>query len=345
MKPRVEGLTKNRLKRTSFIHESKRLSRQHAAAIPREATPIPPPTAPPIFEDDSDPLDIKTDVPGITTGEEQIDTMKKAYAMAMIDEKYPEEAWIQAYTDGSATKAIQDGGAGVYLRLPCGEVKDFSIATGDRCSNYSAEVEALTHAVKKVMEFGDPRDPVVFLTDAKSVLQSLENGKLQQLEEALHRLQNGRRVVLQWIPAHCGIPGNEKADTLAKAGAQEPQPIVSIGYQGKRALIKALYQPQPNKDDFHKLNREDQVIIVRLRTGHNRLNAHMNRKFKLVPSPICPCGLEDQTTDHILQRCPKLQKQRDQSWPTATSVETKLYGAKVDLELTTAFIKECKINV
>ena len=32
-----------------------------------------------------------------------------------------------------------------------------------------------------------------------------------------------RRVVLQWIPAHCGISGSEKADKLAKRGANMQQ--------------------------------------------------------------------------------------------------------------------------
>ena len=46
---------------------------------------------------------------------------------------------------------------------------------------------------------------------------------------------------------------------------------------------------------------------MRLRSGHSRLSAHMNRKFQLAPSPTCSCGQEGQTTDHILQPCPVLQ--------------------------------------
>ena len=29
------------------------------------------------------------------------------------------------------------------------------------------------------------------------------------------------RISLVWLPAHCGIPGNEQADHLAKRGAAE----------------------------------------------------------------------------------------------------------------------------
>ena len=46
---------------------------------------------------------------------------------------------------------------------------------------------------------------------------------------------------------------------------------------------------------------------------------------KLAPSPICNCGLEDQTTEHILQRCPLLQTARTNVWPTAVQLHTKLW--------------------
>ena len=51
-------------------------------------------------------------------------------------------------------------------------------------------------------------------------------------------------------------------------------------------------------------------MVKILRTGHNRLNAHMFKKMKLAPSPICSYGLEDQTAEHTLQRCPLLQTAR-----------------------------------
>ena len=77
---------------------------------------------------------------------------------------------------------------------------------------------------------------------------------------------------------------------------------------------------------------------MRLRPGHNRLNAHMFRKMKLAPSPTCNCGLEDQTAEHTLQRCPLLQTARQNVQPTAVQLHTKLYGSKEELEKTTAFI-------
>ena len=65
----------------------------------------------------------------------------------------------------------------------------------------------------------------VFLTDALSVLQAMTNNTLPHLAKVLQLLNSNCRVALQWIPTHCGIPGNEQGETLTKQGAQTEQPL------------------------------------------------------------------------------------------------------------------------
>ena len=79
---------------------------------------------------------------------------------------------------------------------------------------------------------------------------------------------------------------------------QENLPII---IKQKKTIIKNLFRVKKIHDYYHKLDRDMQVILIRLCTGNNRLNGHMNRKMKLVPSSMCPCNIEDQTTEHILQ--------------------------------------------
>ena len=57
-------------------------------------------------------------------------------------------------------------------------------------------------------------------------------------------------------------------------------------------------------------NEEEEEVLVKLRTGRNRLNSHTHGKLKLAYSPVCLCGQEDQTTEHVLQNVPftKLQE-------------------------------------
>eukprot|EP00745_Piridium_sociabile_P016173 TRINITY_DN24024_c0_g3_i4.p1 TRINITY_DN24024_c0_g3~~TRINITY_DN24024_c0_g3_i4.p1 ORF type:complete len:165 (+),score=34.32 TRINITY_DN24024_c0_g3_i4:54-548(+) len=163
--------------------------------------------------------------------------------------------------------------------------------------------------------------------------------------EKLQEIAKQRRVVLQWVPAHCGIPGNEAADQLAKLGARGIQPDNSVSFTERRTLVKAALRPTATRDPYHLLERWQQVAIMRLRTGHCRLNCHMFRKLKLTPSPTCQCGREDQTPVHILQTCPLFQGLRVKVWPTATPLQTKLYGCRQDLETTTTFIAQTGLTI
>ena len=145
---------------------------------------------------------------------------------------------------------------------------------------------------------------------------------------------------------HVRGKGNEQADILAKEGARGEQHVNNVSFSEKnQTLIRELTKPKLQRDDYHLLSRKQQVILVRLRTGHNRLNSHMHRKLKLAPSPTCPCGREEQTVEHVLQRCPLYEATREDVWPVSTSLTTKLYGCKQELEKTTSFISRAALIV
>ena len=73
-------------------------------------------------------------------------------------------------------------------------------------------------------------DDIVIFSDAKSVLEALENenSKDQTIRKLSRTIGNviadhNINITLQWIPGHTNIQGNERADTLAKQGARCPQ--------------------------------------------------------------------------------------------------------------------------
>jgi hypothetical protein len=45
-------------------------------------------------------------------------------------------------------------------------------------------------------------------------------------------------------------------------------------------------------------------------TRHGNIRSYLHR-FKIIDTPMCPCGTSDQTADHLLFECELLKKERD----------------------------------
>ena len=148
---------------------------------------------------------------------------------------FTQATWIHVYTDGSATDAVQDGGAGSLIYLPNGKTLEAASATGTYCPNYDAEVKTLEQGAQAVIDLTDANsENVLFLTDTWSVLDSLVGHGEHNLRRKLYSILEHRSVALQWIPAHCSIKDNEHADRLAKQGANMEQEKLPIRLKQKR---------------------------------------------------------------------------------------------------------------
>ena len=167
------------------------------------------------------------------------------------------------YTDGSAKNVIQDGGAESIIYLQGGQQIENSAATEKHCTNYGAEVKALEQGAKAIDDLTDQTTDVVFLTDSRSALDALHNQCEPHLSRILHSILGKRRVVLQWIPANCGINGNEMAEKLAKNGTAMIQHNNPITLAEKKTIIKYSFKTKKIHDNYHKLDRAGQVKILR----------------------------------------------------------------------------------
>ena len=147
-------------------------------------------------------------------------------------------------------------------------------------------------------------------------------------------------IVFQWLPGHCNIWGNTRADQLAKEGSQLEQLEGGCSYAESITLVKAAmarkwkrdHPDSDPSDPIHRMTRSQQTIIFRLRTGHNRLRQHMYKRFNVGDSEICPCGQAPQNTEHVLQTCSSHRQLRARTWPNHTPLEKKLYGTTEELD-------------
>ena len=138
------------------------------------------------------------------------------------------------FTDGSAFKGTINAGYGARIEYADNSYEEIYEPCGAHCSNYEAEAFAINAALEKIEETfkNEPnkiQDTVIF-SDSLSCLESLksqnfENSSNRDLTININSFLEDYNITLfiQWIPSHCNIPGNERADTLAKKGATKEQ--------------------------------------------------------------------------------------------------------------------------
>ena len=150
---------------------------------------------------------------------------------SLLQTDYPPSPLLisKYWTDGSVPSLFGPGGAGVYVTCSkCHTSNSLSFSTGPITSSFTAE----TFGLKQRLDWCTSHlmickfQSVLFQTDSRLALSILSSAPSYLLPESLWNvwslassLSNDTTLKFQWIPGHAGLPGNEKADLLAKAGA------------------------------------------------------------------------------------------------------------------------------
>ena len=148
MHSRINDPNKGRLKRSSFSRESKLIEQGNQSMLGiKNITPLETHAPTPPWEEEPN-IIIHSHITNIESKSKYLDLELKELTCTYLDKNFPGEEWIRVYTDGSAEKAVANGGSGVYIEMPDQKTIESSIPTGTHCSNYKAELEAIKEALR-----------------------------------------------------------------------------------------------------------------------------------------------------------------------------------------------------
>ncbi len=206
-------------------------------------------------------------------------------------------------------------------------IKSSKIRLADFCSVFQAELLAIKEAVTWAHTIDAE---VSIFTDSMSSLQAIDNWQnrnrlVMDIREILVRCK--KHICLAWNKAHVGIEGNEQADKLAKEATREDTvqyalfPLShALGllytqlYEQWNARWTSTSNGQVTKQFFRNVQERRQwksmpdYVLTQFLTGHGFFAAHQVRIGR-AHNPRCVCG-EEQTSLHLIQRCPALLVQR-----------------------------------
>jgi len=196
---------------------------------------------------------------------------------------------------------------------------------------FNAELHAILLALDVVRRSKEKH--FLLLSDSYSSLTALGGSHVDQdtiykyLKTYSTLTNHGKTVILCWIPGHVGIPGNERADRVAKAALSlsiSPVKVSAMDFLPRaKLLLRKEWQEIWNCCDGNKLHainptvgvtkqnnslsRRDAVILNRLQIGHTRAtHTHLLGDDEA----FCATCYTSLTVNHILIECPQFNHLR-----------------------------------
>ena len=276
-----------------------------------------------------------------------------------LRERY--NSYFEAYTDGS--KSEHKVAAAAFFTKDADNPKTARLRDGS--SVFNAELEGILLTIKKFVTLPQYKRFIIY-TDNLSAVESLRNKNfktknVKRFYNLLKKIPPQTQLVIAWVPSHVGIPGNEKADRLAKAALAsslaahsqvcwsdlKPQvdTYICTAWQAlwNDETRNKLYEIRPNLKESlcnttQPLYRKQETVMTRLRIGHTWITH--SYLLKKEDQPFCHACDNPFTVKHILVECSDFTHIRNKYY-TTTDVHTLF--REVDSSKIIEFLKEIKL--
>ena len=167
-------------------------------------------------------------------------------------------------------------------------------------------------------------------TDSKSLIDALQSNKWKDSHEWIRVVKKNlsemeKKLTICWVPSHCAVYGNEKADQLAEEGTKQNQKEAPVTFGIVKAKIRSVkweITHKRAKETFEERRRplaKEQEwparvrrVYSRIRSGHAKELRAYRKKIKMEDSDTCIfCELDEpETIEHLICRCSHLEARR-----------------------------------
>ena len=225
------------------------------------------------------------------------------------------------YTDGSVLEGFMLGGSGVVITQGPAESPTEIARLKRRGAYFTCSYDEEVHALELTMDWLERNrpGPVAIITDSQSLCMAVV-GIGFELDQLRYRLKSYReQVIIQWVPGHQNIPGNDLADAAAKEAAElEDEDFAPIWFHSVRARIKAerksfgtthgrttqVYSEYSHQKEMLIKSRNEQSLLAKIRSGHTTLFAAYRNRIDETKDPTCPLCLDaPQDLEHWVTAC------------------------------------------
>ena len=254
-----------------------------------------------------------------------------------ISETQSHQGGVWIFTDGSVQDDLS-GAAAIFVD-PHGPLDDITLRfpLGPFQSSTDAELAGIHGALSRLAQCSEWQRATI-VTDSQAAIKMIQATDWRRCRTSVRTIQQsiqalmaqGRQVQLWWVPGHQGIPGNERADSAARAALEESRTTsgeffttramleggVRRWYQGQvrsqeRSTRGTLLEPTEESIIYTDLgwtqalpSRFMAARVGQFLTGHFPTGVYLHR-FGHLPSPLCEACAVPDTRGHMLLECPR----------------------------------------